>query len=226
MFPVKKIKTSLHIGTFDINNVKKESQEGRGISISPCPLSWRSIAQLSGPCYQVSFEKPVEFLDVNKTLKNKALMQKVLKWGIENDFCEQKILLKVITNDENGDELYDLYSSEDELIKSYGKEYETDECISRIEKEVGFVQTEKMQKRMFSSYVISPQHIKEFVALIYAEDILGMAGGWWNDRHDVHAYSAPRGVIFESHLTEVTKKILTPEQERRLSVSSEEDYSF
>jgi hypothetical protein len=68
----------------------------------------------------------------------------------------------------------------------------------------GYKPTAKFDARIGEK--VEQAFVLDFLAFAYAEDVLHLDGVWWNDRLDVLAYSAPRGVIFNAMLPTWQKK--------------------
>jgi hypothetical protein len=59
--------------------------------------------------------------------------------------------------------------------------------------------TTKLSQR--TMHTAEPVMVPDLIATVYVEDATDLDGVWWQDRLDVAAYSAPRGVIVPKMLS-------------------------
>lgn len=180
-----------HVGYLNLANLENRpltsySLEGSGLSVSQHPEEWMEIAQLGGRnLYELKNSNP-NFFFFNETNHEKAL-----QWCVENDYLFSGQKYRAYCTDEEGDEYYFEFSS---LKKA---KRESDDV--RVNQGYNFSNKGKSYWSLFCSSPIDNSLAEAYAVIFYAE-AHGFDGVWWNEMLDVSAYSAPRGVIFQSQL--------------------------
>jgi len=194
MFPTKSFPKLWHVGTMDTTHKRNGSFEGAGLSVSTHPEAWRRIARghVTGPTWILT--KPGnKFLDHYRLTE--AQSTEIAKWAVQNGYAETATLYRVSHyDDELESEVYTDYHTREEA------EYEADEESPIKEIVGGLVGTDSLHERTRTD--ASPVMVADLLSTLYAEDVLGLDGVWWNDKLSPEAYSAPRGVIFQSKVKE------------------------
>lgn len=190
--PLKTIKNVFHVGTMDIGKKSEYSFEGSGLSVSNNPDEWRKIAKLGGDLYSLSKLNGV-FVDVHEISNNQ--ITNIISWGIKNGYVLQEKTYKVRILDEEGEEGYMEFPTYGEAKK---ETYDDEDVIINTE---GIKPTDKLKKETRQAR-IAPNQSLELLLTIYIEKNTDYDGIWWEDTLDVSRYSAPRGVIFNSKISE------------------------
>lgn len=182
-----------HVGFLNVNDLEARpvvdfSLEESGLSVSQCPDEWTKIAKLGvSDRYILKKENP------NFFMAHEDGNEKALEWCLENGYLKRAKKYRAYNTDEDGEEYYM------ELDKRSEAERESEDVRSVN----GYVFDEKgiqYWKSHFSSKVRN-DFAEAFSVVFYAEHC-GFDGVWWNDILDVNSHSAPRGVIFQSKLSE------------------------
>lgn len=201
-----------HVGTMDISKKRRHSHEGDGLSISNCPDEWVEITEgfSYGDYFRLS--KPdMKLLDYyGLTDGEKAEIQ---SWALDNGYVKEGKLYKSITWGEDGEEYFSLFDSYEKAL------YEADDEEDRVVEIDGLIPTEKLLDQ--SLVKIELMQVRDMITALYAERVLDYDGIYWNDELDVGAYSAPRGVIFNSKLSSFDIENTSLENERKSSLDSQ-----
>ncbi len=191
-FPIRSISLLWHVGTLNLADKSRGSHEGAGLSVSLHPDAWRVIArgQVRGDDWTLS--KPDgQFLDYHEL--DDLHLEQISRWGVDNGYAERRSLFEVTWfDDELGAELSSLYLTREEAEEECSDPDSVRELHGRL------VPTTALQARVNGDapLVLVP----DLLATVFAEDSLEVDGVWWEDRLDVYAYSAPRGVISATKL--------------------------
>lgn len=196
---LKTFETLYHVGTMNTAHKGKGSYEGSGLSVSLHPEEWRRIARLGGaPIHKLTKENN-QFLDYYESMKEQGFEQKVIEWGVENGYIESATVYCVENYDEEFDRVV-MGSYMDQ--KAAEDEYEAyEECdLTKMYARDWYVTLPKLDKRILA-YGKSVLNIS-LLMTVYVEDQTDLDGIWWEEELDVFSYSAPRGVIVPSKISE------------------------
>lgn len=196
-----------HVGTMDISKKATYSLEGNGLSVSNCPEVWRKITK--GSTHGDSFllyKENVKLLDYYALAEDEK--GKIISWAIEEGYVVSETLYKYMFDDEDGNVCYSLFSTYEEAL------YEADDDMDWVEAVDGLLPTDKMKEE--SIVKVELLNVMDFITSYYAEKVLGYDGVYWDETLDVAAYSAPRGVIFNSKLDAFHVKNVTKERQKPL----------
>jgi len=188
LFPLKSIPVVWHVGTMEPAKKRSGSHEGAGLSVSLHPDAWRLIArgQVVGDYWRLS-KADSHFLDAHAMSEEQREM--VAAWGVEHGFVTRKTLFRVSWfDDELDQDCYQLCESHEAALA----EVEDEENVEAVEN--CLIATSLLKDRTKSDAPSVLVH--DLLLTLYAEDELSLDGVWWEDRLDIYAYSAPRGVIF------------------------------
>jgi hypothetical protein len=189
-FPIKQLPTLFHIGTLDPAQKKWHSYEGAGLSVSTVPAAWRRIARLPGSIFTVS-KAEANFLNFHKM--KKIHRGEIKSWGIQNGYVIEGTVYRVSWDDEEWGQTLCLEFTD------LQKALEETEEGKTLRKANTIISTEKMNRRVLSDGVTSSLAL-DLLATIYADEVLGLDGVWWQDKLDINRLSAPRGCVFLSTL--------------------------
>lgn len=205
--PVLLINKVFHIGTLDPaekGRVHQGSLEGSCLSVSRCPLAWRSIARLGGlPLWELHKEGAT-FLNVLALEPGLALREDIETWGVRQGYAKRQALWRTWMYDSEADSWgYMLFESEAEAVNEAQDESGPDDgpVTEKVEELVGLG---ALCTRMgFSS--LKDRNAFDLVAIAWAEDTLPQVDGvWWTEDYDPAGLSAPRGGIFPSRVRDWT----------------------
>jgi hypothetical protein len=190
---IRKLNKVYHVGSMDVNNKSNFSLEGSGLSVSVNPEEWRKIAQLGDRDLYILTNPNGVFVDGNKL--NKQQKGNVISWGVENGYVLQEETYRVYYyDDELEEEVYMEFSTHKEA------EQEADDA-NDIEIYIGGIKpTEKLKFDTKQNKVDTSQSF-DLLLTLYVENYTKYDGIWWNDKLDTSKYSAPRGVIFNTKLS-------------------------
>lgn len=171
-----------------------DSLEGHGLSVSLFPEAWRQIARLGGaPCWKISCRgrKP-EFLDALSFLADPFAVHDLMNWAVTQQLASPATLYRVLYVDESDREYFMLFSDRDEALA------ETDDPET-VTCQQGWIPSDfLLQKTKYRK--AEPCMATELVMLVYADEVLGLDGVYWDEELDPAQLSAPRGCIFPSRL--------------------------
>jgi hypothetical protein len=179
------------------------SLEGAGLSVSLHPEEWRQIAKLGGnPTWSLRMAggMDAEFLDVH-SLSDQHWVA-VMDWACRHGFATKTQVIRVGWYDSEVDDFCAFtYPTSDpakvaEAKAEYEalKEFDDDATYEVVD---GFEATQALNERI--GFAVESSLVSDMALTLYVESVLatsdGIQGLWWSDELDVHAYSAPRGVI-------------------------------
>lgn len=193
-----------HVGTMDLSQKSEFSYEGNGLSISNCPDVWCRITEghTHGDCFQL-IKSDMKLLDYYGLTE--AEKQEIQEWAIKEGYAVPGKLYKSIFYGEEGEEYFSLYDSFDAAMEE--ADYE-EECIKEV---AGLLPTEKLLGQ--SLVEVELLDMPDIITELYAEQVLGYDGVYWDEVLDEMSYSAPRGVIFNDRIHDFQVVNLT-EKER------------
>lgn len=202
VFPTRSFRKLWHVGSMNAADKRKDSYEGAGLSVSVHPEEWQRIARgfVSGDTYEMT-RPGNQFLDYWKIGKRRWAV--IRQWAIEKGWAEPQVQYEVSWYDEEMDRRVGfVFDTREEAEAESDPEYNEDVQIKEIP--TGMTGTAKLASRCHQRGPTStPQ---DLLATLYAEDVLGLDGVWWNDVFDPDGLSAPRGVIVPSKISGWTTK--------------------
>ena len=181
-----------HVGTMDISKKTAFSLEGNGLSVSNCPDSWRRITEgfTHGDLFRLR-KHDMKLLDFySLTPDEKDAIQ---RWAIDEGYVRPGDLYQCISYDEDGLEYHSLHESYEEAF------CEADEDEVRVVQCAGLLPTDKLLS--YSLVKVDLLNIPDIITELYAAHVLDYDGIYWDEELNECAYSAPRGVIFNSKLS-------------------------
>lgn len=201
-----------HVGTMDISQKRSRSHEGDGLSISNCPDAWVEITEgyTYGDYFKLS--KPdMKLLDYYGLTDGEK--SEIQRWALENGYVKENKLYKSISWGEDGEEYFSLFDSYDKAL------YESDDEDDRVEEIDGLIPTQKLLDQ--SLVKIELLQVRDIITALFAEQVLGYDGIWWDEELDVGAYSAPRGVIFNSRVSSFDVVNSTQKNKKMVSLAAQ-----
>ena len=195
-----------HVGTLDISLKSTQSHEWNGLSVSNCPEAWKRICGCAGITWKMS---PVgqDFFLLFHDLED-GDFEEIRAWAIQHGYFESDKEYRVHWYDEEYEEdRYFVFTgdeeqlAQDEYEEKLAEEYEG---VLFEELDNGLKATPRLME--LSLVNIEPAMHLDIAVMLYAEEVLGADGIWWEDRYDPYALSAPRGVIFNSHMSNFTSE--------------------
>ena len=201
-----------HVGTMDISKKSRFSFEGNGLSVSNCPDEWVAITEgVTHGDYFKLFKPDMRLLDYyGLSDDEKKIIQ---TWAIRNGYVRQGTVYKSLSWDEDGREFFSLHASYDEAFEEAGEEEDYVEEVSWL------LPTEKLVDQSLVN--VGLLDIPDIITELYAEQVLDYDGIYWDEDLDVTAYSAPRGVIFNSKISSFEVSNITKGQEKPASLDSQ-----
>jgi hypothetical protein len=200
--PTRSFPKLFHVGTLNIADKQRGSYEGAGLSVSLHPEEWMQIARIGGPIWKC-VRPGNRFIDFYRLRKAHKTM--IADWAIEHGWATRTSLWRVYFFDVDMEERrYFEFTDPDEA------QQEADDLETQGQqpqpptiKEVkgGLMGTPTLYDRMMQRTSESVG-VGDFVAIVYAEDVLKIDGVWFNERLDPYALSAPRGVIVPSMVSQ------------------------
>lgn len=213
-FPVVAFDHLFHVGCMDPELKGKShnrySLEGDGLSVSVHPVSWRKIARLGdASTWRLSSENDkITLLDV--LALSDEHWEEIIQWSVENGWITRTTGFKVSWETDELDE------------EGPGSHFMlfSDEASANDEAEVRDTQPESVMCNSPSEALIRRLQFKPDIALctdmamtVFVEEVLwrteGIHGAWWQEVHDVHLLSAPRGVLHRAGLSELNRQDLS-----------------
>ena len=196
-FPTRSFRKLWHVGSMNPADKRMGSYEGAGLSVSLHPEEWQQIARgaVSGDTWEMT-KGANSFLDYWKIGKPRWTV--IRQWAIENGWAEACVQYRVSWWDEElEDTVSFVFDTREEAEAESDPEYNEDIEITPLQ--TGMTGTAKLATRCHQrGPSSSPQ---DLLAVVYAEDVLGLDGVWWNDMLDPQRLSAPRGVIVPTKLS-------------------------
>ncbi len=181
-----------HVGYMDIRKKNKYSHEGTGLSVSTCPAAWCKISETTGGPTNTLRKKDGRFLVA--TSLSKKNREEIIAWGERNGYVKKTTVYQAWSCDEYGDDYFLPCLSYNEALEEACDDPDSVKVVKDI------IPTEKMNKVV--GWKIDISSTFDLLVTLYAEAETDYDGVWWNEILDVVAYSAPRGVIFNSRLSE------------------------
>lgn len=196
-FPTRSFRKLWHVGSMNPADKRQGSYEGAGLSVSINPDEWRQIARgaVSGDTWVLT--KPSNaFLNFWKIGKRQWAI--IRQWAIDGGWAEAKTQYRVSWWDEELDDTVSfIFDTREEADAESDPEYNTGIEIKEVP--TGLTGTAKLASRCHQR--TSDSSPQDLLATVYAEDVLGLDGVWWNDYLDPDRLSAPRGVIVPSKVS-------------------------
>ena len=203
--PTISFKKLWHVGTMDISKKQPNSHEGQGLSVSTHPEAWEKINEFTAGAHWELIKPGNEFLNFHAM--SVPQKEQLIAWGVEQGYVQPQVKWRTYKRDEDGSSLgYFEFDTLEEALEEAGYKTieEAKEDDVKIKKDSkGVSPTPKFYAKMSENF--SQAFVLDFLAVVYAEDVLHLDGVWWADRLSVSKYSAPRGVIFNSMLPSWTK---------------------
>lgn len=197
-FPMKTFDELFHIGTLNVSSKRNGSHEGAGLSITTEPRAWTQISSLVAGTLWRATKQGNNFLDYHRL--NKANKAEMVDWGIANGYVEQQILYRNSWYDDELEQtVYQDFTTKEEAEIEAQEDFNGEIIPPKVIKKGGIIATDALRVRVMND--APPVMVMNLLSTVFAEDALSIDGVWWQDRLDVSAYSAPRGVIVPSKIT-------------------------
>lgn len=199
-----------HVGAMDSSLKNEGSHEGAGLSVSINPMAWGRIHRIGDEGFIL--EGPGRFLDAMRLTK--AEREVVWDWAKDHGLVQEAMVWTVSYEDDELEETIEFECSTEEEAEAEAEEIMDAVVGSRM----STVATKKLAELCHHNPGrISPLQIPsdfqfDLVLSLWAEEHLDVDGIWWNERLEPEAYSAPRGVIFASRMSEWTARAASREE--------------
>lgn len=193
--------TIFHIGTLDekAKGVRGPSREGDGLSVSICEAhasNWRSIARLGGlPLNEGNKDGGFTFVDAH-TLTDQR-QSEITTWLTASGHAQLVPVWLVDHTDEEGEIVGQfVFRSREEA------ENETHDPDDIVESEHLIASTAIVKRFNIRSDELLWD---ELATVLWVEHHAPeLDGVYWNDKNDVSGLSSPRGVIHQTHMSDIT----------------------
>lgn len=196
--PTKTFAKLYHVGTLNIEDKRRGSYEGAGLSVSLHPEAWMLIARIGGPIWQ-GVRPGNRFLDFYRLRKPHKRM--IADWAIEHGWAYRTSLWRVSYRDEETDEKrYFTFTDQQEAHDEADGMKEDGEDATISEVKGGLMGKPPLYDRMMQDK--HEPGIDDLLSILYAEDVMKIDGVWFNERLDPYELSAPRGVIVPSMVSQ------------------------
>ncbi len=188
-----------HIGTLNAEDRASWSLEGEGLSVSINPEEWEEIAKLGGrPHWRIATDRPLRFVDAHK-LTSQA-RNDIAQWGVENGIVERVTTYTATW--------YDSEMDSDLSMVCNTREEAEDQVnwdISDADNDDGSSIEETSHLQFTKDYPrrgADLGNVEDLLIVEWAMQHENVDGVWWNDNLDPANYSAPRGVLLSTRLSE------------------------
>lgn len=200
-------KTVTHIGHFSGPENRKPSLDGPGISVTTTPESWRAIAGLNGPEYQLSFSAaqwvdPMTFSDQD--------IDEIRRWALmdANKYI-QEVTAWHAPVEQGGSFHHRAFASREEAARAVGRSLAEEEAAEAQGEAATWQEaTYMITKRGMKVLERWPSPFWEWeqaVIALYVRKVVivkrpYVVGVWWSEPDRPDAGCAPSGYIFPERL--------------------------
>lgn len=203
VLPVLRLTVVHHVGELREEMKRTGSHEGHGLSVSLHPGAWRRIARghVSGPCWTMT-NPSGSFLDAHRMKRSQR--REVLAWGSEEGLAVSMPLWRISYWDDELEgfcrQVFDDREEALEEARAYGV---------RARRIIGHASTPALDRlAMQTRPSMGDELVLDMLLPLWSHRIHALDGVWWEDRLDVLALSAPRGVIVPEMLAAWDRKRL------------------
>ncbi|MAM83057.1 MAG: hypothetical protein CL472_00035 [Acidobacteria bacterium] len=210
--PTLKFDRLWHVGSLDPLEKRVGSFEGSCLSVSTCPAAWRKIARghVGGDCYAADTSQ-IRFLDAHRLDQDTKNI--ILSWGVKEALAELSSIWTVSYYDEElEDEIFFQLDDQDRARQEAAEILDIDEddpCYEqKIASSIAFSNEHKglplLHERAGQNLPIYGDiNVLDLLLPLWVESETDLAGVWWEDRFNPETYSAPRGGIIPSRLSQI-----------------------
>lgn len=192
-----------HVGLLDLSAKRTGSYEGAGLSVCLHPAAWRRIARgmVSGTTHALEHPTGI-FVDAHAI--GRTMRSAILKWAVDKGLAEKARIWTMSwdDSDEDGEHRRSSCVFEDAGKAAYEAEEYEDQNVAIVDtlehRSTPALQAATMQ----TEAALGDRDVVDLVLPIWAHEVHGVSGVWWNDDHDPWNLSAPRGVIRPESLSE------------------------
>lgn len=201
--PILHLTTVHHVGDLDPSSKRMDSYEGAGLSVCLHPSAWRRIARgfVAGRTHRMT-NPNAAFLDAGSL--DPKTRTSILAWSVERGLAVRATLWTLGWDDfdDEGEarRSYMIFTTKKEALEE-AEEYE--ESNPEIARSVDHCSTPRLDElAMQSSQSLGNASVLDLVLPLWAHEVHGLSGVWWNEELDPLALSAPRGVIRSESMTD------------------------
>lgn len=198
------IETLYHVG--DLQNEREKpwfSQEGKELSVSPCPELWREITDVSGDTYELTRPNAV-FYHINPAT---SVTDTEITCCCEHGFIKMVNGAVVTEYDIEYDtnRYWKHYEKSDAVQQAKQKELDIEDAISETlvpqvtEKGAAYC-TEAFTQPVEELSPINVESLIPIWSVLPVCEKQGIDGVFWDHENNVSKYTAKRGLIFQSQL--------------------------
>ena len=194
--PVLSMTSLYHVGDMDRASKRTDSYEGAGLSVCLHPSAWRRIARghVGGTTHRL-VNPQGSFVDAHAL--DEAMRHGILAWAVARGLAEPARIWTVSWDeeDDDGEERRRCFVFDD-ARKAAEEAEEYEESDVEIVDAMGHRSTpELLALTMQTQTELGDSGVIDLVLPIWAHEVHGIDGVWWNDRFQPWSLSAPRGVI-------------------------------
>lgn len=194
--PVLSMTSLYHVGDMDPAAKRTDSYEGAGLSVCLHPSAWRRIARghVGGTTHRL-VNPQGRFVDAHAL--DETMRHEILAWAVSRGLAEPARIWAVSweQEDDDGEERRRCFVFDDaDEAAEEAEEYE--DCDVEIVDTMEHRSTpELLALTMQTRTQLGDSDVIDLVLPIWAHEVHGIDGVWWNDRFQPWSLSAPRGVI-------------------------------
>lgn len=200
--------TLYHVGKLSGDrDIPYFSQEGKELSVSPCPETWRKITDLDGKTYKLQNQNAV-FYHINPTT---SVTNTELRVCCENNFIklEQGTVVSKYDIEYDTTRYWKHYSLEDAITQAENMELDIENAIHETYLPKLSMNGVRYCEQAFTQSPdnLSPIQIETLIpiwSISSLADNTAIDGVFWNHPNKPRKHTAKRGLIFQSQLTNWT----------------------
>lgn len=186
-----------HVGALTTVRPPRErrySLEGHAVSVSVDPAAWQRIARLGGRAQIIELNGH-PLLDMLRLEEDtfKGLRSAIDAFALESGLAVPGTVYRSEVISEDEEVGWCFHSTYEEALQ---EAYDDPDAVAEIQQ---LVPTERLAQLSWVEKV-DLSLVRDFIAMQYAEQILDLAGVWWDETYAPEHLSAPRGGIFPREL--------------------------
>lgn len=191
-----------HVGTLNIEDRKIFNQEGKGLSASLTPHEWCKIGKghIAGDFHLLTKESALFAVFCDQTISD------AIHWGLELGFISRCDSFRYpYFDDESQTTFFDIFETMEDA-----KENVDESDWSKIEKSF-YYKTNDLLREHFKPVIVPPTGaIPQLFCCYIEQNKPNIDGVWFDFKLDVHSYSAPTAIIFDSKLRDWSTTLIDP----------------
>lgn len=198
------IESLYHVGDLQSDREKPWfSTEGKELSVSPCPSTWRTISDVSGDTYKLTRSNAV-FYHVNPST---SVTDGEITCCCEHGFIEMRTGAMVTEYDAEYDtnRYWKHYKERDAIQQAKQRELDPETAVSNTqvpqltEKGITYC-NDAFTQPVETLSPIDVESLLPIWSVLPVCDEYGIDGVYWDYETNINTYTAKRGLIFQSQL--------------------------